>query len=324
MESTIGGGTTMAEIHDLIIRDGQAFLRRAANTPLDRQELDIATEVLSDEDANLGITHAGFALTCLPYKKTIADVWRRENGRVTLLVKPGFDRNGTPTGLPYGSRARMILLYLQTEALKTGSPEVELGGSMAAWMTRMGVSVGGKSYRLIDEQATRLSLCSLTFFWNEKGGEAFKNSTFVEGGLCMTELADNGRQRRLWTETARLSDDFFRSLQNHAVPILEAAVRALSNRSMALDIYIWLAYRLHVLHRETPISWAALRGQFGMGFNDKVPMSQFRRTFLEGLRLALAAYPEAMVEIDGQTGIVLKPSRSPIAPRQVQVQLPAV
>ncbi|WP_081581597.1 replication protein RepA [Pararhodospirillum photometricum] len=58
----------------------------------------------------------------------------------------------------------MILLYLQTEALKTGSPEVELGGSMAAWMTRMGISVGGKSYRLIDEQAMRLSLCSLTFF----------------------------------------------------------------------------------------------------------------------------------------------------------------
>ncbi|GEO81526.1 replication protein RepA [Pararhodospirillum oryzae] len=314
----------MAEIHDLILRDGRDALKTAATTSLERQELDIAAEVMSDEETNIGITHAGFALTCLPHKKTDAEVWRRENGRVTLLVKPGFNRAGLPVGLPYGSRARMILLYLQTEALKTGSPEVELGGSMAAWMNRMGISVGGKSYRLIDEQATRLSMCSLTFFWDDKGGELFKNTNFVEGGLCLTEMSDNGRQKRLWTETARLSDDFFRSLKHHAVPVLESAVRALANRSLALDIYIWLAYRLHVLHHPTAVSWTALRGQFGAGFDDKAPMSQFRRTFLESQRLAVAAYPEARVEIDGQKGVILNPCRPPIAPRMIQVLLPEV
>lgn len=212
----------------------------------------------------------------------------------------------------------MILLYLQTEALKTGSPEVELGGSMAAWMTRMGISVGGKSYRLIDEQAMRLSLCSLTFFWDERGGEAFKNSNFVEGGLCLSEMTDDGRQKRLWTQTAILSDDFFRSLKQHAVPVLESAVRTLANRSLALDIYIWLAYRLHVLQHPTTIGWASLRGQFGAGFDDKTPMSQFRRTFLENLRFALQVYPEARVDLDNMGGVILHPCRPPISPRYVQ------
>lgn len=32
-----------------------------------------------------------------------------------------------PVGVPYGSRARLILLYLQSEATKTGNREVELG-----------------------------------------------------------------------------------------------------------------------------------------------------------------------------------------------------
>jgi hypothetical protein len=43
--------------------------------------------------------------------------------RVTLIVQPGLRPapGGTPVsvGVPYGSRARLILLYLQTEAVRT-------------------------------------------------------------------------------------------------------------------------------------------------------------------------------------------------------------
>ena len=38
-------------------------------------------------------------------------------------------------GVPYGSRARLIILYLQSEALKTQSREVELGKTLHAWLT---------------------------------------------------------------------------------------------------------------------------------------------------------------------------------------------
>src|SRR5689334_3517286 len=73
-------------------------------------------------------------------------------------------------GVPYGSRARMILLYLQTQALRTGSPEVELGPSLNAWMKRMNVPLGGKSRDLIREQANRLSACILTFYYHNRMG----------------------------------------------------------------------------------------------------------------------------------------------------------
>ena len=45
------------------------------------------------------------------------------------------------------------LLYLQTQAVRTGSREVELGRSMRDWMERMGLSVGGETARSLREQA---------------------------------------------------------------------------------------------------------------------------------------------------------------------------
>jgi hypothetical protein len=78
---------------------------------------------------------------------------------------------------------------------------------------------------------------------------------------------------------------------------------------MALDLYVWLAYRLHVLKLPTPVRWAALHGQFGGGFK---ALRHFRPTFLTNLRLALATYPEARVD-ENEQGVILHPSRPPVA-----------
>lgn len=77
---------------------------------------------------------------------------------------------------------------------------------------------------------------------------------------------------------------------------------------MSLDIYVWLAYRLHRLERAQPITWAALHAQFGGGFKEP---RFFRRPFLEALEAAIAAYEDARVEITN-TGLILHPSRPPI------------
>ena len=83
---------------------------------------------------------------------------------------------------------------------------------------------------------------------------------------------------------------------------------------MAIDIYIWLAYRLHVLSKATPISWLSLHTQFGAGFKH---LRQFKPTFADALALATAVYPEAKIEI-GQDGLTLNPSTPPIPERQIR------
>jgi hypothetical protein len=83
---------------------------------------------------------SGFALTSLPHKPTDELVWRREGHNLTMLVESGRDRNSKPIGLPYSSFARFILLFLQSEAIKTQSREVEMGRSMRVWLGSMGLS----------------------------------------------------------------------------------------------------------------------------------------------------------------------------------------
>ena len=72
-------------------------------------------------------------------------------------------------------------------------------------------------------------------------------------------------------------------------PVLEAAIRQLCDRSMSLDIYVWLVWRLHRLSKATSISLPALHAQFGTGYKAAL---QFKPRFTEALEAALAAYSE--------------------------------
>jgi hypothetical protein len=298
----------MGEVHQLILRDGIEVARKQAVTRAERRAVEAAGIILAEEVSRLGITHAGFAMTSLPHKRIEEALWRRQGHRTTLLVESGRTGKGDWIGVPYGSVARLILLYLQTEAIRSNNPEVELGRSMHAWLSRMGISAGGKNYKLVTEQARRISACRLTFLTEISGAELRQNGAFVQNAITLT--ADDDRQRALWQESVRLDAGFWRSLKEHPVPVREEAVRAIGARSLALDVYIWLAYRLHALSRPTMITWAAMHAQFGAGFK---AVRQLKPTFKEALGLALAVYPEARVELEA-TGVVLHPSL-PAVPR---------
>jgi hypothetical protein len=125
--------------------------------------IEAAYQVLSDDAEKMGFTYSGFALTSLPHKPQSELVWKRDGHNLTMLVESGRDRTGKPLGLPYGSYARFILLFLQSEAIRTGSRDIELGRSMRVWLGSMGLSIGGTTYKLVNEQARRISGCSLTF-----------------------------------------------------------------------------------------------------------------------------------------------------------------
>lgn len=126
---------------------------------------------------------------------------------------------------------------------------------------------------------------------------------FVDGSITLTDVASD--QPSLWQERVLLNEEFYRALQNHPVPLSEVALRAIGPRSMVLDIYIWLAYRLHALKDDVDVSWPSLFVQFGAGYGR---LRDFRAGFIGGVEMALAVYPEAQVSM-GEKGITLRPSR---------------
>src|SRR5690242_8464567 len=224
-----------------------------------RPLVDIAAEVMADESQRMGISYTGFCLTALPHKKLADDQpWEKKGHRVTLLVEPGRLRTAGRTrlyGVPYGARARMILLYLQTQAVRTNSREVALGRSMRDWMERMGLSVGGETAHALREQAARISACSLKFFWEGRSADGFERAAIVRSGLRFH--AEDSAQGSLWEDRVVLDESFYQALRNHPVPLLETAIRQLRDRSMSLDLYVWLAWRCHQLTKPAAISWPA-------------------------------------------------------------------
>jgi hypothetical protein len=168
--------------------------------------------------------------------------------------------------------------------------------------------LGGSNAQAVRDQAERISRCRLTFHIQGSGKIGLVNQSIVDRALF---IENDSRQGRLSLETAKLSEGFFEQLMRHPVPIEEAAIKAISNNPAALDAYLWLAYRLHVLSGDKLITWKALKSQFGTGYKE---LFHFKPRFTQALTLATAVYPAAKIEILEQ-GVVLKPSRPPVMPK---------
>ena len=164
--------------------------RQQAETRAERQAVEAAGIVLAEEVSRLGITHAGFAMTSLPHKRIEEPLWRRQGHQTTLLVESGRTASGGWIGVPYGSMARLILLYLQTEAIRTSDPEVELGKSMHAWLSRMGIPRRRQKLQVGGRAGRRISACRLTFLTELPGAELRQNGAFVQNAITLTSRAD--------------------------------------------------------------------------------------------------------------------------------------
>jgi hypothetical protein len=126
----------MGMVHDIIEHNGK---QGALLADLDRREIEAAAAYMADEGDGIGFLYSGWCQAALPHRKLPDDAdWQIESDRLTLIVEPGR-RPGPagkpiPVGVPYGSRARLIMFYLQSEALRTQGRDVALGRSMREWL----------------------------------------------------------------------------------------------------------------------------------------------------------------------------------------------
>ena len=95
------------------------------------------------------------------------------------------------------------------------------------------------------------------------------------------------------------------------MPLNETAVARLSHSAMGLDIYTWLAQRLHRIEegKGAFVPWTSIKEQFGHGYGR---MDNFKRVYRTTLRQVNVVYPESRFELDEQ-GMKLRHSRPPVA-----------
>jgi hypothetical protein len=303
----------MGKVHDILELKGK---QGALLADFERVVVEAAAQYLSDEENSIGFLYSGWCQAALPHRRLANEAgWQIESERMALVVEPGMRPTPSgkpePIGVPYGSRARLIMIYLQSEAVRTQSREILLGRSLREWLSKMGIPVGGKSLKDVRDQCERISRCRLSLTVRHGSRVGMTNQNVVDTAMFVD--TDDPGQGSLFVETARLSEGFYEQLQRHPVPLQDAAIRAIANNSMALDVYAWLAYRLHSLDKPRPISWKAIKAQFGAGYGR---MDHFKNNFRPTLSLALAVYPDARVDEDGNgAGLILHPSRPPVPSR---------
>jgi hypothetical protein len=104
---------------------------------------------------------------------------------------------------------------------------------------------------------------------------------------------------------------------NHAIPLDNRALAVLAHNSMALDMYSWLAQRLHRIPvGETHfIAWLSLKAQFGQGYDR---MADFKRAFRRNLAMVKSQYSDAKIEEVTNKGFNLRMSSPPIPKITIQ------
>lgn len=271
---------------------------------------------MGDDPTDLLYQHTVLCQTCLPYRDPGDDKrqWERKNGYAHLKVLAGEamhpdTRELVPIGLPFGPKPRLVLSHLNAEALRMGNPEIEVEDSLTAFVKRIGLPTDGRSIGVVKDQLARLSAASVRL------GVMLSDEHTTTLTMPIVSRFDlwfpkDARQRVLWPSKVKLGAEYFESLQQHAVPLHPEALRALSQSAMGLDIYAWLAQRLHRIKPGSSqfITWKALKEQFGWHYDS---IRKFRQVFKTALIQVTVEYRAAKINLD-ERGITLHHSPPPV------------
>ena len=269
-------------------------LRKALPQP--RRYFTLADQVnrlvsASEADADLGFMARTMALCSLPRSNPGNQYqYQRVNGPYRLILS----RTGLHK-LPHGSNPRLILAWISTEAVRTGSREIVLGRSLSEFMRRLGISsTDGRGQARLRNQMKRLFNCSVQL--NYTAGERETSATALVAEL--TDFWWNPKhpdQTGLWESKVRLSEAFFNEIVSHPVPLDLTSLKALKRSPLGLDLYLWLVYRTFALRAPLRLSWRLLYSQFGSDpakASDKRTVDAFRTKCLRELKKIKLAWPE--------------------------------
>ena len=286
-----------------------------------RRLVDAADLFALDMPHGLLFQHSVLCQTCLPYRDPgDATSWERRNGRVSLNIEALSVLNPETServrlGLPFGPKPRLLLMHINTEAIRTQSRRIHVGDSMTAFVRSIGLDPNGRTINTVKGQMARLAACMIQL------GAVVDSNRSINVDSKIIQRFDlwypkDQHQRVLWSSYVELAGDYFEDLLTHAVPLDEAAIARLSGHAMALDVYTWLAQRLHRVNVGDGqlVPWPALKMQFGWNYTR---VRAFREKFTEALALVAVAYPRARIEVSGK-GLTLRNSPPPVL-RQLHV-----
>lgn len=125
-----------------------------AVTPRVRHLIDEAVELEIEQARSAGATGyiAHFlAQATLPHTDPKTNHFKRGTGKLSLSIVANPDY-----GVPYGGLPRLLLAWMCTEAVRTGSPDLSLGRSQAEFLQKLDLHNDGRYIARVRDQSLRL------------------------------------------------------------------------------------------------------------------------------------------------------------------------
>src|SRR4051794_22305564 len=139
-------------------------------TPIRRRLLAASDAIAGDQPDDPLFLHSCLCQTYLPTKKQPDEVrrWERQQGQAHLRVEAGHAWHPgkgefIDLPLPYGAKARIILMHLNSEAVRQRSHVIEVETSLTAFATKVqGREATGRDIRAFKDQLSALAAASIT------------------------------------------------------------------------------------------------------------------------------------------------------------------
>ena len=244
--------------------------------------------------------------------------YKRVNGPYRLVVVALGDQ-----GLPWGSIPRLVLAWLCTNVVRKRSRVIELGSSFEQFFVELGypLRAGGHRHRDIKTHVKRLFEAAFYMDVDKwAGGEDWERTV---------EIWPVSRRVRMWTTrrgrvagdwtvaSIEVSEPLYEAMIERPFPINLNALKALRKSSLAMDLYLWLTFRMKGVRRPLRLTWAQLCKQFSEteGLSGGTAR-EFARRMRVQLSRVVEVWPELKISFE-RGCLVLMPSERQVRRRSL-------
>ncbi|MBS0984279.1 replication protein RepA [Gluconobacter cerinus] len=278
-------------------------------SPISEKIVRLSTDIRTTPPERPEYLHTVLCQVGLPRRRPAEPFFERKNGKASLLITAGKMYDGEEwiqQIVPYGTKPRLALFHISSEAVRLQSRTIPVGRSIRAFMRRLNLDTNGRSMTAFRQQMNALCACQMQLAYGSRNIDAKP----VELYDAWTNNGAPGQE-----SVIELSEKFWHELREAAVPLDGRALEALQHSCLALDTYTWLAHRLRRISKINGehLTWMNMRQQFGQEYKGPEADKNFKKAFNLALRQVMQVYPQARLE-SVRTGFRLLPSPAPVAP----------
>ena len=266
-------------------------------------------------DTHFGVHHS-IMMQCAMPQHPLPPTQRQyeaKHGRALLEIQAGSLADPNSPGktkkcpIPYGSRPRIILPYINGYSALHKTREIDMGKSLRRFMESLGIGVDGRRALQIVSQVEALAAAQITLHEWQDDTVTSRVGRIADGITFW--LKRDQRQALVWQPTMLLSAEYYDSLQNHQAPINMEHLGRLTRSPRRMDLYAWLSYRAPRIRKgeSVVIACSALHRIFGHSLQDP---QDFRRRLREDLTAIYRIHPFRM-SLRGDM-LILGKSRPPV------------